>query len=241
MDFEQAIISLRNRWSFVVFPVLASSAAVLIVLVIDLLATSRYRATARFLITPVALEDLGDVVDSTEALDNPTITANYAEVFNSPSLQHNAASRLGIEVFEDYELSSVILPETSMVHLTVTGPDPIYVANLANILGEEVTAYMEPFALVYELRSLDPAIVPEAPYSPRVLPDLAVGLVAGAIAGLALAIGLSYLPSLASLSDSQPMQSQDAIESHPKRGVVARRSAVTERNAPEATKDTDKH
>ncbi len=240
MDFKHAIKNLRNRWSFFILPVLAAGAAVLVVLVFTLTATPRYRATARFLISPVALEDLGDLVDSTEALDNATITTNYAEVFNSPSLQRLAASRLGIEALEDYEFSGVILPETSLVRLTVTGPDAVQVAALANVLGEEVMAYMEPFAQVYELRSLDPATVPESPYSPRMLPDLALALVAGAIAGLALVIGLTYIPALASLPGMRPILAQHTTPRNTERETVPMRSVVAERNGPDTTSGTNK-
>lgn len=234
---DHVMNNLRNRWPLVV---LTAGAAVVTVLALNLIATPRYRTTARFLITPVALEDPADVVDSTDALDNSTLAADYAEVFNSPSLQRVAATGMGLEVFEDYEFSSVVLPDTSILQLSVTGPDAMLVARLANVLGEEVIAYMRPFATVYQLRSLDPAVVPESPYSPRLLLDLGVAFVVGTITGLALAIGLSYLPTLASLPNRQPVKNRHTTERDERRDAVPMGPVVAEGNVHDVAGRTDK-
>ena len=191
---------------------LTAIVSVIVVLILNFLVTPRYQSTARFLISPIILEDPGDLVDSTEALDNATLVANYAEVFNSPTLQRQAASRMAVEEVSDYEFSSVILPETSVVQVTVTGPDANVAAQLANLLGEEVIAYMQPFSTLYQVRELDPALVTETPASPRILPDVAVALVLGTIAGIFLVIGLSYLPTLAGLPNPHPVTETHATQ-----------------------------
>jgi capsular polysaccharide biosynthesis protein len=208
---ELALTGLRRRWWVVA---LTAIGALLVVLAIDLLATPQYRAEARFLIAPVKMEDPGDLVDSTVALDRPTLAATFAEVFSSPTLQRLAANRatagaLSPEDLEQYNFSAVVLPETSVLLLSVTGPDANLAASLANALGEEAVAYLQPFAAIYQVRELDRALAPDAPYSPQLLADLAVALAVGVAVGVVLALGLSYLSALARLPDSnrQPVPS----------------------------------
>ncbi len=197
------LTTLHRRWWLIL---LTTAGALLIVLAIDLLATPRYQAAARFLITPAAQEDPGDLVDSAIALDKPTLAATFAEVFSSPTLQRQAALRLSerpisAEELAQYTFSAVVLPETSVLLLTVAGPDAYLAARLANALGEEAAFYLQPFAAIYQLRALDPARPPLAPHTPRLLSDLAVALVIGAATGVALALGLPYLAALVRLPE----------------------------------------
>jgi capsular polysaccharide biosynthesis protein len=197
--------ALRRRWWLYVVLVTAL-AAVAMVTVLNIAASPRYRTSARYLVMPAAMEDLSDAVDSVEALDDPVVPATYAEVFNSPTLQGQVMSRLGVADSTAYEFATVVLPETSVLQLTVTGPDPQVAQGLANGLGEVVLDYMAGLPRVYQMHALDAAPLVEEPFSPQPLRDAAIALVLGALVGAGLVLAYRYLAALAAL----PRQAVDS-------------------------------
>jgi capsular polysaccharide biosynthesis protein len=204
---EFAMQRLRERWWLALLTV---AAALVVALALSLLAPEQYRSTARYLIAPIALADVGDLVDSTAALDEPTLSGTYAELFNSPNLQRQAALAAGVGDLDGYTFSTVVLPQTVVLQLTVTGPDPEQAARLANGLGDAVMAYLAPLASVYDLELLDSASPADEPYSPQLLNNLAVALVLGVVGGVVLVLGVSYLAALAGLPERPVATGNDA-------------------------------
>ena len=207
-QLQEALRLFRRRWWLI--PLTALVAAV-IILAVNLTQAPRYRTSARFLVVPAPLEDPGDLVDSTEALNRPAVATTYAEVFNSPTLQQHAAATTGAVGFNNYAFSTVVLPESSVLQLSVRGPDPAVAQDLANALGAEVIAYLQKFKSVYELHQLDPAPLVEDPYAPQTLRDTAIALILGAIVGAVLVVGFPYLFGLLSLPALDASE-QEALE-----------------------------
>jgi len=212
-QFEEAIRILRRRWQLIP---LTAIVALLVVLAVDFMSTARYRTRARYLVAPVVFEDPGDLVDSTEALRNTTVTATFAEIFNSPTLQQEATASAQIAEPEAYEVNTVVLPETNVLQVTVTGPDPELAQGLANNLGQEVVEYLGQFTTIYQLHELDPAPLVEEPYAPQLLRDAVLALVLGAALGVVLALGLPFLLSLISLASLPEEHPQHAATVGPR-------------------------
>jgi capsular polysaccharide biosynthesis protein len=195
-QLQDALTTLRERWLLVLITVLV---AVVAVIALSLLSGPQYRTSARFLITPAPLADPGDVVDSTATLDRPTVAATYAEIFNSPTLQQQAGQVVRVEDLEPYTFSAVVLPETSVVQVTVSGPDPDIAAQLANTLGNEVLGYLQSLTSIYELHLLDAAPVVTEPYAPQLLTNIVLALVLGLALGAVVALGAAQLSQLVAL------------------------------------------
>lgn len=212
-QFEEAIRILRRRWQLIP---LTAVVALLVVLAVDLLGAARYRTRARYLVAPVVFEDPGDLVDSTEALRNTTVTATFAEIFNSPTLRQQATASAQIAEPEAYEVNAVVLPETNVLQVTVTGPDPELAQRLANNLGQEVVEYLGQFTTIYQLHELDPAPLAEEPYTPQLLRDAVLAMVLGAALGVVLVLGLPFVLSLISLA-SLPEANQQLPVTVPRR------------------------
>jgi diguanylate cyclase (GGDEF)-like protein len=87
-----------------------------------------------------------------------------------------------------YAIQAVVLPESSVMELTVTGPDARIVTDLANGIGYQSILFSRGINRVYELNFLDQAVQPEIPISPQPLRDAALSLVLGAMVGGVLAI-----------------------------------------------------
>ena len=177
----------RGWWLILLAALVAVSAS----LGLSYLATPQYQATASFIITPSATLTVGrDVVNSLDTLDRRSIVATFAEVMNSRRIVTDAAASVGVDetMLEDYEILAVVLPESSVLELDISGPDPKLAADLANAIGAQAITFSRGFNQVYDLNFLDTAIVPEDPFSPQPLRDAGLALLLGAAAGALLVI-----------------------------------------------------
>jgi len=88
--------------------------------------TPQYRAMARFIINPVFTLDANDVVDSLDTLDRRSVVATYVEVMKSNNILYGAVNTLelnAINIQENYIIQAVILPDSTVLELTVSGAD----------------------------------------------------------------------------------------------------------------------
>lgn len=191
MEIKLYFRMLRRGWWLIVLAALVALSASL---ALSYLATPQYQAAARFIVTPGSLltggGDIGAVVDGLDTLDRPSIVATYAEVMNSRRILAEALGYLQLQNLDTtlYTIQAVVLPESSVMELTVTGPNAKVVTDLANGIGYQSILFARGINRVYELDFLDQAIQPEIPISPQPLRDAGLSLVLGAMVGAVLAI-----------------------------------------------------
>lgn len=156
------------------------------------LATPQYEASARFILSPSSsITSKNDVVDSLDTLDRPSIAATYAEIINSNRIFLSACNLIGqdpVEISKSYTIQAVVLPESSVLALSVSGPDPQLATSLANAIGQETISFTRSLNQAYDLNVLDTAAMPEIPFSPQPVRDSIVGFVLGIAAGVILAV-----------------------------------------------------
>lgn len=177
----------RGWWIILLVALVALTAS----LAISYMAIPQYQATARFIISPKqTITSEKDVVDSLSTLDKRSIAATYAEVMNSNRAFADtvAALQLNALALQDYTYETVVLPDSSVLELNVSGPNPTVAAELANTLGYTAIALIERLNQVYDVNFLDTATPPDLPYSPQPLRDGSLALLLGAIVGAVLAI-----------------------------------------------------
>ncbi len=147
----------------------------------------RYEVGVVLAVGPAAtLIDDADVIDVVGSLERGGITATAAGVATSSSVRDAAVADLGLTPgsIGDYEVDSVPVLTSSLVDITVTGPDPEIAASLANAIGAELQARFTTIYEVYEIELLTPAIVPGQSTRPSVL----LVAVLGAIVAVAVAL-----------------------------------------------------
>ena len=166
--------------------------------------TPLYRARAQFLVSPgptllAGAED--DLVRGIEALDKRSIVSTYAEILGSKSIYDSTVATLQIdpETLSDYQRTAIVLPDASVLELTIDGPNPEMAALLANQVGERAINHIKGLYLIYEINLLDPATPPSEPYSPVPIRDAAIALFLGGMAGLFLVVLREFLTSPLSL------------------------------------------
>ena len=178
----------RNWWLILLTAIVALTVS----LTISYLATPQFSAVARFIIVPSSsLTSGADVVRSLDTLDRRSVVATYAEVMNSSRILENAANFLNLDaatILKDYSIQAVDLPDSSVLELTVSGPNPQLAAQLANAIGFQSITFTRSLNLIYELNFLDTAVPPELPFSPEPLRDGAVAVFLGLAVGAILAV-----------------------------------------------------
>jgi diguanylate cyclase (GGDEF)-like protein len=165
-------------------------------LLLSYLAVPQYRASAKLIVSPNAsLESGQDIVDSLSALDRRSIVSTYAEVLSSQRMfeEAGAALQLTPERLSLYTRQAVVLPDASVLELSVVGPNPAIATLLANHIGQGAIDYISQLNQVYDVKFLDIASVPDEPFTPQPIRDVALALALGLIGGSVLAIASEQL------------------------------------------------
>ena len=190
MELRIYLRMLQRGWWLIALTALA---ALNIALVASYTTAPTYRATAQFLVTPntALIPDKRDLVDSLNVLDRPTIVATYAQLLESSRLFRETAIALQRDPDQmvlDYTVAAAVLPDSSVMELSVMGPDPQMVALLVNSIGQRTIDYTNSVYQVYTMSLLNAAQVPEEPISPRPLLNAGVAVLLGLALGSVLAI-----------------------------------------------------
>lgn len=191
MEIKLYFRMLQRGWWLVLLVALVSLLASLIA---SFLAVPRYKTTARFIISPGSLltseGNPETVIAGLETLDLPSVVATYTEVMASQRILVDSLNYLEIENYvpKDYEIDANVLPESTVLELTVAGTDPVLVTDLANAIGYQTILFTRSINRIYELNVLDEALQPESPYSPSPLRDAGLSLLLGLVGGAILAI-----------------------------------------------------
>jgi capsular polysaccharide biosynthesis protein len=178
--------ALLKRFWWVV--ALATLGALSVSLFISYVTKPNFETRARFLVSPGQfLEDDRDMIDSLDTLDKRSTVATYAAVMGSTSIMDAATEQLAIndEILDGYTVSTNILPEASIIELTVSGSHPQLLATLTNSLGEQGINYIREKYRVYDINFLDRAQVPQQPASPQPLRDALLAAALGFGIGIA--------------------------------------------------------
>jgi diguanylate cyclase (GGDEF)-like protein len=114
----------------------------------------------------------------------------YAEVMNSNRIYYDTLAFLQLEPddIKDYTYESLVLPGSSILELSVKGPNPQLAADIANAIGQQSISFTRRLNQVINLDFLDSAEPSEIPYSPQPLRNASLATVLGLMAGVGLVI-----------------------------------------------------
>jgi len=179
---------LQRGWWLIVS---AALAAVSISLALSYVTVPQYRAAARLIISPNStLVGSTEIVRSLDTLDRQSTVSTYAEVLGSTRMFEETLTALKLKSsdLDGYTRSAVVLPSSSVLELSITGPNPEVAAQLANAISRQTIAYTRAMNQVYRVDFLDPATISSTPVSPQPLRDASLALVLGIVIGAVLAI-----------------------------------------------------
>ncbi len=228
---------IRNGWWLILLAVGAAMGAAWF---FTSTATPLYQSSARYVISPSRMTgtpNYGDMVYGIDALSRQSTVATYAEIFRSERAIDGAVRAVGIDqtALADYTVAAVVLPETSVIHLAVTGPDPTMTQQLATAVGTEAVAYVRGIYDIYEVSLLDVAKIPQLPFSPNLPRNMVLAAVLGLMVGLLLA--LIRTPEILSSQAASAVPPRAAPQPPhvnvpaPKPSMVGTKSAAAMKNA----------
>jgi diguanylate cyclase (GGDEF)-like protein len=188
MEIRLYFQMLRRGWWIILLTTLVALATAL---GISYVAVPKYKATARFIVTPgTNLVDRFQVLNSLNTLDNQVIISTYAEVMTSERIYTESLSSLQLQPLDmkKYKYEAVVVSNTSVLELTVTGPNAQMAAKLANAIGNKTISFISNLNQVYNFDFLDIAVPPPEPYWPNSPLNGSLAIVLGFIVGAVLAI-----------------------------------------------------
>jgi diguanylate cyclase (GGDEF)-like protein len=194
MELNLYLQMIRRGWWLVALTTLV---ALTVSLGASFVVTPRYEVVARFIITPgnVEANNSDMVLQSLNTIDRLSVMSTYAEIMNSSRIYDDTLTFLQLQPanLEEYTYKSIVLSGSSILELTVQGPDPKVAADIANALGNQTIIFTRRLNQVINLDFLDQAVPSSIPYSPRPLLNASLATVFGVIIGLALVIARERL------------------------------------------------
>jgi uncharacterized protein involved in exopolysaccharide biosynthesis len=149
---------------------------------------SVYQSVSKFVIaTDDSIEDPGDVAAALGVLRNRQVTVTFAEILQSQTLLDRATREIDATT-SDFESAGVVLPESNVVSLTVSGPDPEVVRQVNEIIGAAAGEDLASLYPIYQALLLESAKTPSAPASPVPIRDALFGGAVGFFLGLVAAV-----------------------------------------------------
>ena len=181
---------LKRGWWIIVLTALT---ALVVSLLVSYFTVPSYQAIAQLILSPSATQTTGrpDVsFQGLDTVDNISVTTTYSQVMSSARIYNDAVAFLELQPKDliAYTYKATVLPNSSVIQLSVTGPDPKLAANLANAIGFETINFTRNLNQVINIDFLDNAIPPTTPSSPQPLRDAGLALLLGVIVGAMLAV-----------------------------------------------------
>ncbi len=193
MKLYDYVAILRRRWLsalVVALTVVAATAA------ISLMLPSQYTATTRLFFGVRAGESATDLAQGSTFTEKQM--ASYAEVASSPLVLGKVIRSLGLDTTtEDLaeRISVEASPGTVVLEISVTEPDAVAAADIANAIGQELrttvgilTPEQADGSEAVRATILAPATVPLDASSPRVALNIALGIALGLMLGVGVAL-----------------------------------------------------
>jgi uncharacterized protein involved in exopolysaccharide biosynthesis len=155
---------------------------------LSLLNPSVYQSVSMFVIaTDDSIEDPGDVAAALGVLRNRQVTVTFAEILQSQTLLDRAVREVGA-TSPGFESTGVVLPESNVVSLTVSGPEAEVVREVNEVIGTAAGEDLASLYPIYQALLLESAKTPSAPASPVPIRDALFGAAVGAFLGLVAAV-----------------------------------------------------
>ncbi len=147
-----------------------------------------YQASATTFAYPIA-QNASDTTNSVGLLTYGNLADTFASLAQSRHYLEQAGGTLGLapRALTLYTVKAATLPQTTVLQISVIGPDPKTTARLADRLTRQVGMATSQYFRVFGLQPLDQAPVPPSPVQPKPLQQALYALVAGLIAGFAAA------------------------------------------------------
>jgi len=220
MEARQYLHSFVSGWWIILSVLLLSTGAATLY---SFLQTPVFEAAATFVALPAErISDTGDMVNSLDTLAGRSgLVATYCNVLQSKAMVEQGITTIGLPIatLEDYTVTCVVLPDSSIMRLTIEGSNPYIAADLANAIGAAGIAYVKTLQEIYVLRELDLAVADATMISPNHQLNISFGAVIGLLGGVGIVFVRHFLTyqlgigaGSATTVPAKPVQNEQVID-----------------------------
>lgn len=196
MEIRTYLNSIMRYWWLVLLLLVAGGVGAAL---LDRTKTPTYSTQARIAVRPSpALSDTRAIIDLIGQMGDRYIAGTYAQAVTSAQVQEAArkASGLSVDDADNYVLDSAVLPDTSVVQINATGPNPTILVNYLNASLQATVDDTRDLFRVMEVVPLEAARMPHTPITPTPSRDIPFGAALGLGLGIVLALIVDYLRGL---------------------------------------------
>ncbi|WP_328351386.1 polysaccharide biosynthesis tyrosine autokinase [Mycobacterium sp. NBC_00419] len=193
MNLQEFIKVLRARWITVAA---ALTAALLAAATVTLLTTPLYQASTRLFVSTSAGQSLSDAYQGT--LFSQERVLSYTQLLKGETLAKRTIDKLGLDMKPSAltkRITASAKQDTVLIDLQVLDASPLRARDIANALSDEFVKMVKELETPPDGRKPDArviveqrATIPESPVVPKTSRNIALGLVAGVLLGVGLAI-----------------------------------------------------
>ncbi|MEL4504876.1 polysaccharide biosynthesis tyrosine autokinase [Luteococcus sp. H138] len=192
MDLQDYLRIARKRWRAIAA---ATCLMVLAAALLTILTPKSYQSTAQLFVSTGGGDSTTDLAQGSTFTQKQMKT--YAQVIVSPKVLDPVRKQLKVEKGAPLanSLTATTPPDTVLINVAATDHDPAKAAQVANAVAEEFTSTVQELQSVkagqtspVKATIVKPAEAAKAPASPKPLRNLALGLIAGLMLGLGLAL-----------------------------------------------------
>jgi capsular polysaccharide biosynthesis protein len=156
--------------------------------------SATYESSATFVVRPRPVDPSLDARAFDALIRGVTINTTYASIARSQLIRDRADEQLDPGARrDDMSVSAKVLTDTNIVSISVKGPDPDNVVDLATAVSVETIEYVNGLSDVYVLEPLDEPTRPGSPVATNKVLTILVGLVLGVVLGVGMAMLVEYL------------------------------------------------
>jgi uncharacterized protein involved in exopolysaccharide biosynthesis len=142
----------------------------------------RYRASAIGAVSPLTEQlSASDIIRGVDSLERRVVVASIAALAAVPGTKRLAQAP------SDYTITAAVMPNTNLFRIEVEGPDARRAADIANRVPAVLASDAQKMYKLFGVTLVSEATPPAEPALPRKERALAAGIVAGLLAGSAVA------------------------------------------------------
>ena len=216
MELRDYLRILRRRW-----PIIVACVVIVVGVAAGLTAhaTKEYKSTAQLFISTSTSTSSSDVYQG--SLASTQRVASYADLATGKELAERVIAATGLDYTPSdlaQKLTAEAVPETVLLNISVTDPDPELAQQLTAVYGSqlsELVAELEtpPGATTPILKAtvVDSASLPDSPVSPKPLRNLGLALVLGLLLGFGFAVLREVLDTSVKTADDVASSANAAV------------------------------
>lgn len=155
MSLTRTLHCFRRGWWVILLTGLMAAFVVYVYTTLNY--SPEYRSNSRHVVSPnTTLADETDSLRSLDTLSRGEIIPTFAEIFQSSQILERARMTVGISAdTRTYKVATYNLPQTNILVITATGPDPVTVVALNEAVASTAMEYIAKLYPMYSITLLD--------------------------------------------------------------------------------------